>query len=417
VQPVQRLATGDTAPSIADKIGLTGLALYIVLKPYYLLPSGLPQVGDILLLLNLGMLFFLRPVAFNRESRRFVGWMALFAVHATLVNLTWSALLADTKVMLYASYYIFNVGLVILCLRYGFLNAKATLQVIAYATVVSVLIQAATALVAGNDEQIRQTASFNNPNQLGYWSLLSLCIFLAIANRVKIKWYIQAIVPICLCYTVALSLSKSAMLASVLTIFLHVIKSKKMLFAALVVAGVGYLALENSTLVDHVTNRIDNIGQQYDDSFYARGYLRIIAWPQYGILGAGEGAIYRWDNADYSDDRFEIHSTMATILFSYGLVGLTLFLGAILCIYRGTTFGEFIYILPPFLYGITHQGLRFSLFWLLFAVLLVIGSLGLQDGPQKAPRQEGQRQNGQPQNGQSQNGQRQSGGPLGGRRR
>ena len=70
------------------------------------------------------------------------------------------------------------------------------------------------------------------------------------------------------------------MLSSVVTIFLHVAKNKKMLFIAMILAGIGYVALENSTIVGHVTNRIDNIGQQYDDRFYARGYLRIIAWPQ-----------------------------------------------------------------------------------------------------------------------------------------
>jgi hypothetical protein len=394
--PPQRATLGERADpadaplSIADKLGLAGLALYILLKPFYILPSGLPQLGDGLLIIMLVLLAFQRRVYFNKEARAFVGWMVLFAAHATLVNFTWSAILADKKVMLYSAYYIFNVGLVILCLRYGFLKPKTTLTVIAYATAVSVLLQAGVSFLADKEETIRQTISFNNPNQLGYWSLLSLCIFLSIANRLKFPWYMQAVVPICLCYTVALSLSKAAMLSSVLTIFLHVVKNKKMLFAAIVVAGIGYVGLENSTIVDHVTNRIDNIGQQYDDSFYARGYLRIIAWPQYVLLGAGEGAIYRWDDSEYSDDRFEIHSTMATVVFSYGLVGLTFFLAGIFCIYRATSFGQFIYVLPPFLYGITHQGLRFSLFWLLFAVVIVIGSMGQPAGRQPAGRgQEG----------------------------
>ncbi|MDY0885647.1 O-antigen ligase family protein [Dongia soli] len=381
--PAERVDPTEAPLGIADKLGLSGLALYILLKPFYMLPSGLPQVGDFLLIIMLTLLAFQRRVYFSKEARAFTGWMVLFAVHATVVNVTWSAILADKKVMLYAAYYVFNVGLVILCLRYGFLKPKVTLVVIAYATTASVVLQAGASFLADKEEMIRQTISFNNPNQLGYWSLLSLCIFLSIANRLKFPWYMQTLVPICLCYTVALSLSKAAMLASVLTIFIHVVKNRKMLVIAIVLAGIGYVALEKSAIVDHVTNRIDNIGQQYDDSFYARGYLRIIAWPQYVLLGAGEGAIYRWDDSEYSDDRFEIHSTMATILFSYGLVGLTLFLSAIWCIYRGTSLGQFLYVLPPFLYGITHQGLRFSLFWLLFAVVLVLGSIREKGGRQQ----------------------------------
>jgi hypothetical protein len=67
--------------------------------------------------------------------------------------------------------------------------------------------------------------------------------------------------------------------------------------------------------------------------------------------------------------------SLAIILFSYGVVGLSLFLAAIWCLYRLSSEGRFLYLLPPFLYGITHQGLRFTFLWLLLAVLAILGSM------------------------------------------
>jgi hypothetical protein len=354
------------------------LGIYIVLKPYYLLPSGLPQIADILLLFILAILPLLPRVQHDSSTRRLVGCMMFFCVYAAVVNVAWSIALTDQSVAIYATYYVFDVGLLIVCLRLGALYPIPTLRAVAYAIGTSAIIQAATAVLASHAAQLRQTASFNNPNQLGYWSILSLCLFLAIAGRLKLKWHFQAIVTVCLFYLVALSLSKAAILSAALMFMLHFLKSPKLAAIAILSALAGYLVLENTTIAEHVTARLENIGQQKDDSLYSRGYLRIIEYPQYTLLGAGEGAHYRFDNVAYSAEQFEIHSTFATILFSYGMVGMTAFFLAIWQLYRISAITYLIYLAPPFLYGLTHQGLRFSFLWLLIAVLAVLGQTKIQ---------------------------------------
>lgn len=68
-----------------------------------------------------------------------------------------------------------------------------------------------------------------------------------------------------------------------------------------------------------------------------------------------------------------MHSTVGTVLFSYGVIGTFLFGIVLWRIYRRSGFANFLYLAPAFAYGLTHQGLRFSLLWVLFAALAVTG--------------------------------------------
>jgi len=137
-----------------------------------------------------------------------------------------------------------------------------------------------------------------------------------------------------------------------------------------------FLVLENTALFERVSGRLHSIGEQEDDSLQARGFPRLVEYPEYILTGAGEGALFRFDESEDSNQDVqihEIHSTFLTILFSYGLVGAAAFVAAIWRLYRLSYHGCFLYVLPPFFYGLTHQGLRFSFLWLLLALVAVLG--------------------------------------------
>lgn len=359
----------------AAVVVLLMLGSYMVLKPYYLLPSGLPQIADMLLVIAVPFTLLLPQVQLPEDAGRFRFCLVLFCFYAALVNVGWTFALMDPRVSLGATYYLFNLCLMVICLRIGTLHPNETFATIAYAIALSAAIQAVTAAFGYDSARLRQIASFNNPNQLGYWSLLSLCIFLCIARTAKIKWYVQATTVTCLVYTAAASLSKSAMIATALLCILHFVKKPKLLLIGLLALAPGYLVLEDSLLFERVSGRLQGIGEQEDDSLEARGFSRILEYPEYIMTGAGEGALYRFEQADNSGERTqvrEIHSTFLTILFSYGLIGSAAFLAAIWRLYRLSSAGSFLYLLPPFFYGLTHQGLRFSLLWLLLAVIAVL---------------------------------------------
>jgi hypothetical protein len=366
-------------PNAAALAILLMLGFYIVLKPYYLLPSGLPQIADMLLIMALPLVLCLPQPQQNRDERRIRFCMLLFCSYAVLVSLGWTFVLMDERVALYAAYYIFNLCLLVICLRVGTLHPQATFRVIAYSIVLSAAIQATAIALTYDVAKLRQIASFNNPNQLGYWSLLSLCIFWSVAGEAKVKWYIQAQTTVCLFYTAAVSLSKATMIAMALLCLLRFFRRPTLMLVWLIALGIGTLAMENSILAERVGGRLQDIGQQQDDTIGTRGYSRMLNNLEYVVLGAGEGALYRFGEASGGEQMFEIHSTFGTILFSYGLIGLAAFTAAIWRLYRISSSGRFLYLLPPFFYGLTHQGLRFSFLWLLLAVIAVLGVTSLSE--------------------------------------
>jgi hypothetical protein len=392
----QSFAVGQY-PSTAALIVFAVLVAYILLKPYYFLPSGLPQVGDFLLVGALPFAMSLPKAPQNEHVTRFMFYMMLFCIYAALVSVIWTFLLMDPSVATSAIYYGFNFTLMFIFLRIGLLQPRATLIAIAYTLSVSAIIQAAMIVATFKAASLRQIAGFNNPNQLAYWSLLSLCIFWAIASKYKIKGYIQAATVVCLIYSSATALSKSGMIAVAFLCALHYIKKPKLFMIGLVALIPAYFLLDNSTLVTRINERLQNIGQQSDDSLYARGYTRIFDSPEYMVMGAGEGGLYRFEKETTASFNaagkcadlacHEIHSTLGTIIFSYGIPGLATFCAALLCLYRLSSSGRFVYLLPPFLYGVTHQGLRTSFFWLLFVIVALLDSSDGGDVPaRKNPR-------------------------------
>ena len=375
--------------SAAALVVLVMLGSYIVLKPYYLLPSGLPQIADLLLVVAVPFALLLPQLRETEDASRFKLYMMVFCFYTALVNIGWTFALVYPRMALGATYYVFNLCLLIVCIRVGTLHPKATFLALAYTIALAAVIQAASSAFAYDSARLRQIASFNNPNQLGYWSLLSLCIFWSVAGRVKIKWYVQAPTAICLIYTAATSLSKSSMLATALLCLLHLAKKPKLLLILLLGLAPAYVVLANSLLFERVTGRLQTIGEQQDDSLEARGFPRVVDYPEYIITGAGEGGLFRFDESDDTDEQVqihEIHSTFLTILFSYGLIGTAAFAAAIWRLYRLSSHGSFVYVLPPFFYGLTHQGLRFSLLWLLLAVIAVLGMTSVRAATERIPK-------------------------------
>jgi hypothetical protein len=140
------------------------------------------------------------------------------------------------------------------------------------------------------------------------------------------------------------------------------------LAGAAMVSGVGPIADAIEASQDRVLNR----GAHSDASFFQeRGYDRIWRNQQYLVLGAGEGGLSRFDDTAYVKG-MEIHSSAGTILFSYGIAGALLFLVFMWRLIRGARARLVITLLPPLLYTGAHQGLRFTMLWVVLAVFVAL---------------------------------------------
>jgi len=347
-------------------------AMYIMLFPIYVTTSGLPQPGDLLLLV-------LAPVALRGwngrlrpGARRVVSSLMIFTGWVVLVNIGWSVLSNAWSLslkhgfILSPFFYIYNalVFLVGLAMfeRYGERFVYHTSRWV----IVSLLTQVALSFVlrGGGD---RGMILFNNPNQLGYYAVVSSVLIVLTFRRANISSRLATIGLLAAMYLALISASKAGLIAMALIMGLGLIDRLRTILLTAVVAGVLVIAVAPiSNVVERAAARL----QTPDELGFVegRGYDRILAHPDMWLFGAGEGHYRRYRTE--AQGSHELHSSLGTIFFCYGVIGTILFFAFV---FRTVFLGNFRRILlmvPIFAYGLTHQGLRSSLLWILFAMYI-----------------------------------------------
>jgi hypothetical protein len=100
--------------------------------------------------------------------------------------------------------------------------------------------------------------------------------------------------------------------------------------------------------------------------------------PQHWFLGAGEGAYNRFKEIS-AIGAHELHSSLATLFFCYGIVGILLFLRFLWGTMSGAGIRAWVIVGAGLAYGMTHQGLRFRLLWVLLAMVAALRELETRD--------------------------------------
>lgn len=221
----------------------------------------------------------------------------------------------------------------------------------------------------------RAIGTFNNPNQLGYFSvcMFSAAVLLRMRGKLPVL-ALAAIVLSCFFLSVA-SLSKAAMISVGFGAALlgYAFSTKRRLFVVgvfvlVAVVWIGY-SLYSSGALDSFAfvRRLQGLGMQGDDSLEGRGYFANTAGSVAELyFGLGyEGVLNAVGH--------EVHSTVFTFFVTYGLLGglaisFFLFLWA-RSVYRAHGVnGVLLVVAPPMVYGIGHNGSRFTIFWILVAL-------------------------------------------------
>lgn len=352
------------------------LFLTIASFPLYLFPSGGPQVSHACFV----VFFVFFYTAFIREFRRVSSTTAAvfkplfgFVIFSWVIQLSYAIALQAPKVLVFSMFYTFNT-VYLLCVflyikRYGRKAANVVFLAVA-AAIVLVFVGDVLGVSSGT----RGTSFFNNPNQLGYFTVVTVSLVLVFHTKSTVRYtqFISIGTVLMDLLLSAASLSKAAMVSTCLAVllFLPSFRKVQLVFITLVIVAVSPLWMEQiakSDKFDRAVRRLQNIGKQEDDSLLARGYMRFAENPTYMILiGAGEGEYRRFGTT------FEVHSTLASIFFCYGIVGFGFFMVFLYRCFRLSPYLFSILYLPSLLYGITHNGSRFSFFWLLFAIFFWI---------------------------------------------
>ncbi len=353
-----------------DTLLLWSVAGYLFLFPYYIFESGQPQVSDFMILSSVVYASGLIIRSIRSQSIA-AGSLLAFIFWTLMVNGYYEATSPYGGFIKYSLYYVFNAYLffatyAVLSLRR---DDKAS-EFLQKAVIIALCLQLPLALTIPNDG-FREIGTFNNPNQLGYFAVTAVAVVVALNSHRPInKMVFISLVPAS--FLVAMTFSKAAIasLVVMLAMFaLHSITRVRTIVIFALVVGAIYYYVQKTGYAELVIDRFSNLSIGGDDSAAGRGYDRLVLNMEYLILGAGEGA--------YKVGRFEsmlqneMHSTFGNMLFAYGITGFSLFLFFLYrCLSRSTLIVNIAFFSGPFLYGITHNGIRSGLLWVLLAAMI-----------------------------------------------
>ena len=367
------------------KTGFVGcgaiLIVFFILKTIYIGPSGLPQVGDIFLLISTLYLFCRSDwhLDLDTSSLRMVGVIAALLLYQIAINAIWSIIIG-TNLVRYCFYYIYNfiafLDTIMICRRIGIRQLKLSLF---YGAALSLLSPIIGIIISGGNA--RNVGFFNNPNQLGYHALVVMTVILLFRED-YVGWEKYAVMILALFVSV-LSASRAAVTGVIVSIGTTVLFDNSTAssirparkFCALlaficllyfVFFSEGRLASENQQ-IKLIRVRYENIIKGTEDLEGNRGYGRIKEVELGAFFGVGEGAYDRFS----ARTGYEIHNTYLSLMVCYGLIG---FLGYVVffvcCIMkRGLTIHYLSAISGVLVFQLVHNGIRNTLIWVTLAVV------------------------------------------------
>ncbi len=355
--------------------------IYIFLSPFYVFDSGNPQPADFLLAITcfFGILISDKKVFLQKPVIAFLRLLLLILVvsfineyHVSLLGLTGGAVFA-------AIFYVYNfVVFVLIFVLWKKIPREKLCNALSLIIVMTLFTQLALYLLGLGNPNGRAIIFFNNPNQLGYYTLCMISIFTVIPSKYRNKKIIVFAALMISGYLILISGSRAALFGVLLLGIIIIIKEgfKFKLPSILAICFfviVGGIFISNNDSVQELLLGLSERNEQkestLENEIKVRGYDRILLYPEYLIYGAGEGGRERFPRA-YS--KLELHSGFGTILFSYGILGSLFFFLFVYRIVSPNVRSNLFLLLPVFSYNLTHQGLRNTLLWILLAFVYLV---------------------------------------------
>jgi hypothetical protein len=337
--------------------------------------SGLPQPGDWLVVLMLPVTLASWNGVLDRASSRMVRALMWFTLWVFVVNYAWALVLgrwsSPKDFILHPFFYFFNSAVFLCALILARRNREAFLRITVEVVFVTIIIQVVASFFYRAHEG-RGTIFFNSPNQLGYYALLSACLFAMTQRPLGINRFKAALGVTSCAYLAVLSASRSSV-AGILILLLVLLFSnpRTILIASLAAVGLVNLGGPISNAIETSEKRATTDRDPRTSFAEERGYDRIWRNPEYLVTGAGEGAYERFVFRP-GETRRELHSSFGSLVFGYGVVGVALFFVFGLRVLRGAPLRMALMMVPALVYTVAHQGLRFTMFWVVLAAFVIL---------------------------------------------
>jgi|26BtaG_2_1085354.scaffolds.fasta_scaffold00421_5 hypothetical protein len=335
---------------------------------FYVFSSGSIQPGNIPLLLIIAFSVF-KVKKLKNIDIDIIKYLLFFLVYSLTVNLIWSIIEQDTQFIFSSLFWLFGF-LVLISGIIDFNSSKVVsfVKSSAFLGIISLLVFWFFGLGEPTSPP-RYNAYFNDPNQMAFWVLCVFSVYFYLIPKGS-KWLVAILLMLSVVLVFA-TMSRSALLGLVFSTIGVVIRfqglgaksslSNKIFYivSSLIVFVPTFLYFSKSNAYNNLVTRL--LTSDFGSQAEIRGYTRILEYPEYLFLGAGQGLDSRFESA------YEIHSSWAALLFYYGILGLFIFLIFIMKIFmRLDIAGKFVF-LGPLVYGFSTYGLRSPIFWFFVA--------------------------------------------------
>ena len=357
---------------------------YVLLIPFYVVRGGLPQPGDLLIVFLIPMALAGWNGRLGKSSVRAFRPLLWFTIWVCVVSMAWALMLFNFSInLLYPLYYVYNAAFffaaLVLYERFGERFLRLTVQLV----FISVVFQVGASFVMGGGH--RSKLFFSNPNQLGYYAMLAGCVIALTSRRLGIGLLKSSIGLTCCGYLAVLSASRSSVSGILFLVALLMFANPRVLVVAALAAGA--LTLLDSPVessFETLQKRVAEDRMPNNTFWEQRGYDRIYNNKMHVLFGAAEGNFWRFAESTKLGEA-EIHSSVGTLIFCYGIPGVLLFASFMYQLMRGARLRFALMLMPALLYSAAHQGLRFTMLWVLFALYSALKDAPTR--PKVAPRE------------------------------
>ena len=334
---------------------------FLLLKQFYFFPSGSVGFADICLTLCFLTLIYealkhkgwqTTPTVFSGKDKIIYqgGNLYLFLFCVVIINAAYTLTQKNNDFIKYSLFWLYN-GMAVWCFaKLG--QKKGFEQCLSRGCRLNILIQTVI-LISGRGRLfyeswggIRYMGTFNDPNQLAFYIfLMILLLYLCRETKSNADWifYILAFIIISVSKSTGVFLGTIIFIAGIgieTTCQLYSgCKSRKMLYGlcwfglAFICAAACLIVMPKNgfsvqagqfTLLQRVQEKLWKIKENGAiELVYDRGWEKLFLYPRYVLYGAGEGGFERFAMARYIN---EIHSSLLSVLFCYGIIPTVLLL-------------------------------------------------------------------------------------------
>ena len=346
------------------------ILLGFFLAPFYFFKSGTPQLTDFAYALSL------YPIFFNNEYLKSLlniwpRYLLYFVMWVLFVSLFWSINIGNLSSVIFSLYYLYNFLVSSNFILQFSRNSKKSIPILKNLLLIGNIF-ILTAIIS-QFSLYRNIGTFNNPNQLALYGLCSVAVIQLLNNYEIPQTRKDLFIFISSIFFVIISLSIGAIIGLPFFIICGISKRKQTIFnlflSLLLFISPIFILNFSSDIASRLTKRSIRFQTKLERLYVYRGYDRINKFPQYLLFGASEGNFDRFGTNIYASFSYELHSAPGTVLFCYGIIGFLLFSLSIKKIISPFNLQTNLLLLPFLIYSLTHNSLRFTPLWIVFAFI------------------------------------------------